>query len=82
MLTGTSFFILYIFSASFPSCILPPKENPSLSMGTPLSLPSRSQRGELGVKLEQEAQSEMLAEQGRGAVGEAGGGEVAENWGL
>lgn len=44
--TGTSFLILCIFSASFPSRTLPPKENPGLSTGhSPFSSISESAWG-------------------------------------
>ena len=81
MLTGTSFFILCIFSASFPSCILPPKENPGLSTGhTPFSSISESAWG-VGCEAGARGTERNAGRAGQGCSGEAGGGgEAAESW--
>ena len=63
--TRTSFILCTSLPLSLPA-LCPLKRILACPLGTVLSLPSQSQRGELGVKLQQEAQSAMLAEPAEG----------------
>lgn len=70
--TGTSF-ILCTFSASFPSCTLPPEENPGLSTGhSPFPSISESVWG-AGCEAAAGGTERNVGRAGRGAAGEARG---------